>query len=829
MPEQRDPVSTRRRRRPVSNVIRINMAPVACREPYHDGLTGTGITSVISYWPVSQKSNWHDAKICLGENPAENFNRFDLCYSFNLLCDAEYGGRKGLHIATKNYMRNYSAIAGPYGNRRIPYERALRNLIVIMFSHSIDNFENTRSQEGHRTLVVHECLTVAHKLGKYHRWQRRVAPEDRHKEDWCAEVKPGQKDFRYKYSTALELLGSAQSPTYGHPRLLGRCYDNVYHQGQFIGKLTARGHPPTEENTKEVYNREYAEVVGRIQNSQDLDDLSAREFSVPYDPIPCSLKNPDIILHPEAFAERRNLPPPAPGRQKPARDYEMDGAVASVDVSWSQRIPDLEEDEIDRDPRYNQYPYQEGDELDEEEDMNTAESTVTHRPDAEYESGVSTLGDTPWSTHTDTDAATEFDTLRVGTPHPEHRHFAPPSAMLREPCGKSALTGPLAAFSESVGQAAAKLVTTQVFGQFHDPAAAGLPRPAAVSDEAERALRERFHQRRLAQAKTQRSQQAASTARSGSVFQRLGAPVQEESFQVRPEMTPRKVDRGRQQGRSSAAPDKPASRSQSGQKRRSGSRGREEVDPKKGKKDGGPVGATAGKDKRVGTGIDWQTAVIEKSSKKTSQHPSFKPDRGGTTKSPPEPKIKAAVVAKGTDKASESSARRNQTPSRSPQKKGKRQGPRGFKTKDRELTEKELVRDQAHHWVAQRADRLDPEGYREEANSLQYFGHNKVLYGLEMVAIIDWARKYLDLGMIHPLPILPPYLFSSFVASRQTANRPLVKDDSIYSATATSGNGSREDGSLRLRSYSFGLMNSQYWMGFSTVAGFVPLAPWRVM
>ena len=94
-----------------------------------------------------------------------------------------------------------------------------------------------------------------------------------------------------------------------------------------------------------------------------------------------------------------------------------------------------------------------------------------------------------------------------------------------------------------------------------------------------------------------------------------------------------------------------------------------------------------------------------------------------------------------------------------------------------------MVRDQAHHWVAQRADRLDPEGYVEEANSLRFFGHHKVLYGLEMVAIIDWARKYLDLEMVHPLPILPQFLFSSFVASRQTANSPLVKDESIYSPT----------------------------------------------
>ena len=48
------------------------------------------------------------------------------------------------------------------------------------------------------------------------------------------------------------------------------------------------------------------------------------------------------------------------------------------------------------------------------------------------------------------------------------------------------------------------------------------------------------------------------------------------------------------------------------------------------------------------------------------------------------------------------------------------------------------------------------------------------------MAIIDWARKYLDLGMIHPLPMLPQYLFSSFVASHQTVNTPLKRDESLY-------------------------------------------------
>ena len=252
-------------------------------------------------------------------------------------------------------------------------------------------------------------------------------------------------------------------------------------------------------------------------------------------------------------------------------------------------------------------------------------------------------------------------------------------------------------------------------------------------------------------------------------------------------MTPRKVERRRQPGRGSKTSDRPGSRSQSGQKRRSTSRARDEVDSKKGKTDTGSVGATGGKDRRVTVGIDWQTTGIEDPTPKSS-HPSFKPDRSGTSKSPPEPKVKSAVITKGSStgstKAVETSRRRSQTPARSPKKKNEKpQKPPGFKSKDRKLSEKEFVRDQAHHWIAAQANRLDPQGYVEETRSLRFFGHQQVLYGLELVAIIDWAWKYLELGMRHPLPTLPEYLFSPFVASRQTANSPLTRDESIYSPT----------------------------------------------
>ena len=84
-----------------------------------------------------------------------------------------------------------------------------------------------------------------------------------------------------------------------------------------------------------MYDREYEEVVACIKDSLDLDRLSNREFSVPYHPILCSLKNLDIILHPDEFAKRQSIPPPAPGQVRPARDYNMDGIIGSVDVSWT--------------------------------------------------------------------------------------------------------------------------------------------------------------------------------------------------------------------------------------------------------------------------------------------------------------------------------------------------------------------------------------------------------------------------------------------------------------------------------------------------------------
>ena len=157
----------------------------------------------------------------------------------------------------------------------------------------------------------------------------------------------------------LTLLGNTQNPAYAHPKLLRCCYDNVYFCGRLIGDLPARGRLPSEDQSMKVYTQEYQEVVAWVENSIDL-----TEESPSYSIVPTCLVNPDIILPHNLFREHQGLREIPPGRNLEPREYEMDGAQGLIDLDWSQRMPIFHPDDIDRDPRFTQYPFQEEDDLD---------------------------------------------------------------------------------------------------------------------------------------------------------------------------------------------------------------------------------------------------------------------------------------------------------------------------------------------------------------------------------------------------------------------------------------------------------------------------------
>ena len=185
-------------------------------------------------------------------------------------------------------------------------------------------------------------------------------PADRQRLDWNKVPVPSQNDFRHKYNTALVLMGSAQHPVFAHPKMLGRCCDNIYHQGHFIGDLPAQGKNPTEAQMKKIYYQEYEEVVAWIENSLDLSHQG-----MVYPTVPTPLLNLEIVLPLRVFQERCGLPEVLPGHVPQPKDYMFDGAIS---VSWEQWVPPIQPDDIDKDLLYNQYPYQQVDEYDDDEE-----------------------------------------------------------------------------------------------------------------------------------------------------------------------------------------------------------------------------------------------------------------------------------------------------------------------------------------------------------------------------------------------------------------------------------------------------------------------------
>ena len=174
-----------------------------------------------------------------------------------------------------------------------------------------------------------------------------------------------------------------------------------------------------------------------------------------YSMVPTSLVNPDIVLPHHEFRKRHRLPELPQGRGPEQREYTMDGARGLVDLDWSQQTPIFHPDDIDRDPRFNQYPYPDDDlDYEDEEEMETdyrnappggtGDARVAtpasagrrcYRPPATYSMHTSqgqTLG-SPRSTHTDTDTAMEMGGLSMAPGGPETRCVPPRAKALTAP------------------------------------------------------------------------------------------------------------------------------------------------------------------------------------------------------------------------------------------------------------------------------------------------------------------------------------------------------------------------------------------------------------
>ena len=68
----------------------------------------------------------------------------------------------------------------------------------------------------------------------------------------------------------------------------------------------------------------------------------------------------------------------------------------------------------------------------------------------------------------------------------------------------------------------------------------------------------------------------------------------------------------------------------------------------------------------------------------------------------------------------------------------------------------------------------------EEINSLRYFGRNASCFALQIVAIADWGRKYMDVGFKYPIPAFPQFLFTPIPDSHQGGSQVPIKPSQVH-------------------------------------------------
>ena len=152
------------------------------------------------------------------------------------------------------------------------YEKGLQNLIVFLFTHYIEAFECHGAWQGHRAILVLECLMVMDELGRYHHWYKRadLRKPGIEKTCWKDLSSTPMEDHWSSYIPRLTALGSPKQPFYRHPQVLGRYFDHVYHQSQNIGQLTRKARDKTTSYNETVYTWELGKILSHLRGLDDL-------------------------------------------------------------------------------------------------------------------------------------------------------------------------------------------------------------------------------------------------------------------------------------------------------------------------------------------------------------------------------------------------------------------------------------------------------------------------------------------------------------------------------------------------------------------------------
>ena len=67
----------------------------------------------------------------------------------------------------------------------------------------------------------------------------------------------------------------------------------------------------------------------------------------------------------------------------------------------------------------------------------------------------------------------------------------------------------------------------------------------------------------------------------------------------------------------------------------------------------------------------------------------------------------------------------------------------------------------------------------EEINSMRFLGQNASTFALQIIAIADWGRRYLEVGLSSPVPAFPDFLFTPVPDSYQGGSQVPVRPSQV--------------------------------------------------
>ena len=222
----------------------------------------------------------------------------------------EFGGVKELADAADNYHTNINKLYGNFDEFMLAIDKVVRNIVVSMYAHYIDQWPINSTCVGHQALLMWSMLEFAFIYGRYcHRKQQlkhfnpaaddpRLSVDALMKDDdeeiWRADM------FRM-FKTGMDIMGDADSTLYAEPSSMAQVYDMMYTGAHDIGLL-----PPqsckTKKETGAVYWQERMELLRKILSYKDHRKMDCGIV------VPTCLRTPMLVLPSSECMRRYHSP-----------------------------------------------------------------------------------------------------------------------------------------------------------------------------------------------------------------------------------------------------------------------------------------------------------------------------------------------------------------------------------------------------------------------------------------------------------------------------------------------------------------------------------------